>query len=324
MKRCVVAGCLWFCFVSVFLFPRIGQTAEPSALPLYVRTIMAHPKPVLDAVNGREYKFLLDPARIPAEDRSPEQAFAWIWKTVATAAARQGYTFTEKAKAPFDVELSTKAYYDTPEGALRARGYLLRLNEREKAGQPDGVWRITVKAIQPDTRQVLQTPLKVVGAESETAAEENLGLVEGGLINGYVEKGVDFKIKANAMNPLLLSGWGTYLPELLELGLPADTTLVERKAFAWRVKPGTVALEGLKPCGVTIEAWAEARDALPYVYDFSYGYDNIDFYGIDKTHAAGEALLGSVFFGQLWNTLALPNAERWGGSKVRLLLRQPL
>ena len=46
--------------------------AADEAKPLYVQTIQKYRAPVLDDVGGREYKFLIDPAKMKAK---PEDAF---------------------------------------------------------------------------------------------------------------------------------------------------------------------------------------------------------------------------------------------------------
>jgi hypothetical protein len=61
----------------------------------------------------------------------------------------------------------------------------------------------------------------------------------------------------------------------------------------------------------------------PYLYDFSYGYSDLYFYDIAPVHEAGEKFLMKVLHGDL-AAIAMPESEKWGGSKVRKLMNRPL
>ena len=113
------------------------------------------------------------------------------------------------------------------------------------------------------------------------------------------------------------------MPELLTLGLPADTAFVGKKAYTYRVKPGAVVLPGTDPCGVSMEAFAEKEGGAPYLYDFSYGYGDLYFYDIAQVHEAGEKFLLKVLHGEL-AAIAMPESEKWGGSKVRKIWNRPI
>jgi len=122
---------------------------------------------------------------------------------------------------------------------------------------------------------------------------------------------------------MTLADFGKFVPELLSIGLPADTAFVGKKAYSSRVKPGAVVLPGTEPCGVSMEAFAEKEGGAPYLYDFSYGYSDLYFYDIAKVHEAGEQFLMKVLHGDL-AAIAMPESEKWGGSKVRKLMNRPL
>jgi hypothetical protein len=71
-----------------------------------------------------------------------------------------------------------------------------------------------------------------------------------------------------------------------------------------------------------MEAWSATEGGAPYVYDFSFGYDDIDFYALGSTHAAGEQFVLKVFKGDL-AALGGPDGDHWAGSKVRKLMNRP-
>ncbi|HQR44894.1 MAG TPA: hypothetical protein PLB02_02490 [Thermoanaerobaculia bacterium] len=295
-------------------------TAADEPKPLYAQTIARYPAPKLESVGGREYKFLLDPAKTKG---TPEEAFKDLWGQIRAAAAKRGFTVTEKEKNPLKIELSTKEYFDTPDQALWAKGYLVRITTKYKDGKPEETVGVTVKAINDDALKTLATPLKVVGPKAKTEAEGNVGPGPGGALVEVIEKGSGFSVAPAELGEKTLGDFGKYMPELLNLGLPASTKLVGTKAWSVRVRPGAVVLPGTEPCGVSMEGWSKTEGGAPYLYDFSFGYGDLDFYGIDETHAVGERFLTAVMQGQL-SALAMPDGEKFGGSKVRKLMNRPL
>ena len=122
---------------------------------------------------------------------------------------------------------------------------------------------------------------------------------------------------------MTLGDFGKFMPELLKLGLPGTTKLVGTKAWSYRVRPGAVVLPGTEPCDVSMEGWAAKEGGAPYLYDFSYGYGDLDFYAIAETHAAGEQFLLKVVMGEL-SGLGMADGAKWGGSKVRKLMNRPI
>jgi hypothetical protein len=291
---------------------------EPT--PLYARTIAKYPVPKLENVGGREYKFLLDPAKTKA---SPEEAFKDLWGQVKTGAAKWGFTVTEKEKNALKVEISTKEYFDTPEQALWSKGYLLRITTKYKDGKPEETVNVTVKAIQEDALVTLATPLAVVDLKTKTEAEGNVGPGPGGTLFEIIEKGSTFAVKPADLGAMTLGDFGRYMPELLKLGLPASTKLTGTKAWSYRVRPGAVVLPGTEPCGVSMEGWAAKEGGAPYLYDFSFGYGDLDFYAVAETHAVGERFLVKVLQGEM-AIVAMPEGEKFGGSKVRKLMNRPI
>ena len=291
--------------------------------PLYVMTIEANPAPKLEDVSGREYKVILDAARAKPEMKD---AFADQWTQIKAAAAKRGFNVTEKDKSPLKIEMSTKEYFDTKDQALWKAGYLIRISTKYKDGAAEDKVSVTVKAVNESTAKILARPLAVVGIDPEkvkTEAEENVGFVPGGKLAGYVEKGASFSVKLAQLGNLTLGDFGKFMPELLKLGVPADTVLTGNKAYSYRIKPGAVVLPDVGPCGVSMEAWSSAEGAAPYLYDFSYGYGDVDFYAINGAHAEGEKFMNQVVKDELKGLLAA-DSDNWGGSKVRKLMNRPV
>jgi hypothetical protein len=294
--------------------------AADESTPLYTRTIAKYPAPKLENVGGREYKFLLDPARTKA---SPEDAFKDLWGQVKTGAAKWGFTVTEKEKNALKVEISTKEYFDTPDQALWSKGYLVRITTKYKDGKPEETVNVTVKAIREDALVTLATPLAVVDLKAKTEAEGNVGPGPGGALFEIIEKGSTFTVKPADLGAMTLGDFGKFMPELLKLGLPASTKLAGTKAWSYRVRPGAVVLPGTEPCGVSMEGWAAKEGGAPYLYDFSFGYGDLDFYAVAETHAVGERFLVKVLQGEMAG-VAMPDGEKFGGSKVRKLMNRPI
>lgn len=294
--------------------------AQESPKPLYARTIEKYPAPVLEEVNAREFKHLFDPAK--TRD-TPEAAFKDLWTRIKAASKKAGFEVTEKEKNPLKMELSTKEYFDTSDQALWKKGYLIRITTKYVGGVADTSGKVTVKAINEDTLKTLAMPLKVVLGKSEEECQDNVGMSYNKQLAGYVEKGSSFTVTFSDLGAKTLGDFGKYMPELLKLGVPGDMRLLSTKAFSYRVRPGYVVLPGTEPCGISMEGWTATEGGKPYLYDFSYGYEDVEFYGNETIHAAGENFLQKVICGELAN-LAMPDGEKWGGSKVRKLMNRPI
>jgi hypothetical protein len=304
-----------------FAAPPAVSPSSAQVKPAYRQLIERYPAPKLAAVDAREFKVLIDPAQTKV---TVDEAFRDLWTRIRAAAAKQGLTVIEKAKDPLAIEFSTKEYFDTVDQALWSRGYLIRITTSYKDGKPNPQVEVTVKTIFDDAEKTLAAPLAVVGIEKfKTEAEDNVGFVPGGALRGYVEKGSSFSVPLSALGRRSLSDFGKFVPELLKLGLPAETPLIGNKAYSYRVRPGAVVLPGTEPCGVSMEAWSATEGGAPYVYDFAFGYNDIDFYALETTHAAGEQFMLKVFKGELPG-LGGADGDRWGGSKVRKLMNRPI
>jgi len=296
-----------------------GVMAAEGSDFLFKRQIQAHPAPKLEDVSGREYKFLIDAAKAKG---TPADAFKDIWTQVKASAAKQGFTVTEKDKAPLKIEMTTKEYLDTIDQALWKKGYLIRISTKYKAGIADATGKVTVKAIFEDPAKTIATPLEVVGIKGEEECQDNVGTGRAHQLVGYIEKGASFTIPIDDGGKMTLGDFAKYMPELLKLGLPGDTKLTSKKAYSYRVRPGYVVLPGTEPCGVSMEGWSLKEDGPIFLYDFSYGYDGVTLYENPETHSKGELFLIKVLQGDLAG-LALADDGKWGGSKVRVFMQRP-
>jgi hypothetical protein len=308
-----------FVLAAMLAAPASPIFAKESPKPLYATTIEKYPSPKLADVEGREYKILFDPAKT-----SPDMAAAFkdLWGRIKSAAAKQGFKVTEKEKNPLAIEFSTKEYFDTADQVLWSKGYLIRITTRYKDGKPADAVAVTVKSVFEDAEKTLAVPLAMVGVDkSKTEAEENVGFGPDGMLRGYVEKGSTFSVPLAALGKFTLGDFARYMPELARLGLATDTALVSTRAYSYRIRPGAVVLPGTAPCGISMEAWSRSEGGAPFLYDFSFGYSDLDFYAVAETHAAGEQFMAKVLKEEL-SSLTAPDSGKWGGSKVRQMMNR--
>ena len=320
-KRRTTDAVSTLCICATLMLPDGAAIAAQPPKALYLQLIETHPAPALSTVSGREYKFLID----PAQTKSPSAAaFGDLWERVKGAAIRRGFEVTEKKGNPLKVERSTKEYFDTRDQALWHKGYLIRITDRGGNGTTPAMASVTVKSIGENPLRTLAAPLTVVGAgKVKTEAEDNVSVSQKGGLGGYVEKSASFSVVLASSAELTLGDFGRYVPELLGLGLSADTIVVSAKAFSERVKPGKVSLPGVGASGISIEAWSAVAGGAPYLFELSFGYSGIDFYAAGETHAAAERFMTDVI-GEELGALADPEGARWAGSKVRKLMNRPL
>jgi hypothetical protein len=323
MKKRVIPRILSFVVAATMLVPLwspvIAKDAPP---PLYVSTTAKYPAPALSDVDGREYKILFDPAKT-----SPDMATAFkdLWEKIKAAAAKQGLQVTEKDKNPLAIEFSTKEYFDTPDQALWSKGYLIRITTRYKDGKPNDPVAVTVKAVFEDAMKALAVPLAVVGVDKvKTEAEENVGFGPDGSLRGYIEKGSSFSVPQAALGKFTLGDFGKYMPELLKLGLAGRHAVeIHQGLFV----PGASGCRrAARHCAfrrVSMEAWSRTEGGAAFLYDFSFGYSDLDYYAVAATHAAGEQFMTKVMKDEL-GALASPDSGKWGGSKVRQLMNRPV
>jgi len=315
MIRNILSGLVLAALVASTGTPALAQE-QPGAL--FAKTIAKCPAPQLEDVGGREYKSLFNHEKLSGD---PDVAFKTLWTQIKVASAKAGFKVDEKEKKPLKVELASKEYFDTPGQDLWKKGFIIRLTTKFKDGEES--FSVTVKAVQEDAAKVLATPLAVVGAKAKVEAEGNVGVGPDGLLREYIEKGASFPVTMEQLGKLTLADFGKFMPELLKLGLPETTQLVGKKAYTYRVKPGSVVLPGTEPCGISMEAWAHKQGGKPFLVDFSFGYGDLDFYDAKEIHVAGEAYMQKVILGEM-KDLLMPNCGAFGGSKVRVLMNRPI
>ena len=287
---------------------------------LYLSMIEQYPAPMLQGLTGREFKFLVDPARLPGD---PGEAFRALWQRIEAASARAGFSVAplpgKKGAKPFKVEHAIKEYLDTPGQDLWRRGYLLRVTTKAKKGEDNRT--ITVKAIHEDPLRTLATPLVLVGAGATPEAEGNVGLGGNGQLREYVEKGTSWQVRREQLGSMKLADVGKFMPELMQLGLPGETQLLAIRVHAVSAKPGRLVFPGVEPFPVAMEGWSRTEGGAIFLFDFSYRSEG-DYYRNAPAHQAAERFMTTVLHGDL-KDLALPASGRWGGSKVRALLNRP-
>lgn len=272
-------------------------------------------------VEGREFKFLVDPAKVaPALD----EAFREIWAKARGVAESLGIRVTAREKQPFALYPAVKTYVDTADMQLWKAGYLIRLTADDKKGSPSPMVRVMVKRINQPPQAILAGRMEASGEAHKVRCgiEDNIGINADGTLSSYLEQGLSFQVGRTALGEMKLADFGRFAPFLLKLGIAPTVRLVPRRVFAILCRPGFIALPGLeKPAPVSMEAWAHTEGAAPFVYDYSYGYDG-DFDRMGATHAAAEDFL-SALYRDLGPSIGFGDAARWGGSKVRMFLQQP-
>ena len=298
--------------------PGLPASAVAAPQPLYQWMIEGYPAPALKGLAGREYKSLIDPAQLP---KKPREAFAELWQRLTAAAEKAGAATTSRKEGkPLKVETVIKEYLDTPAQELWQHGYLLRMTTKAKKG--DGVGTITVKAIHKDPRRTLATPLTVLGAEAKVEAEGNVGLGRDGRLGEYIEKGATWQVRLDQLGALTLGDFGRFMPELLTLGLPPSTRLLRTQVYAVQAKLGQLVLPEAGTLPVSMEAWSRTEGGAIFLLDLSYRSAG-DYYEQATAHRAAERFMAEVLCRELQG-LAWPDAGKWGGSKVRVLLNRPL
>lgn len=316
--RFKLSACLATAVMLAMAGGDIRAANEPSAV--YARTVASYPAPALNQIDGREYKFLVDPSKTQS---GVAAGFKDLWARLKSAAAKHGFKVTEKAQDPLKFEMYNKLYYDTGDQFLWSKGYLVRITQRFKDGKPNPNVTVTVKAMNEDVVRMLSTPLEVAGAKAEVSGKESVGINPGGKLGSYLERDAAFSVPRESLGKLTLGDFAKYMPELLALGRPADTPLVETKVYTYKVKPGDLVLPEVGPCAIEMEAWSSADGAAPYLFDISYGYDGVGLYTAQKAHAAGEQFMLEVMQGELGGLVGA-DGDKWGGSKVRKVMKRPI
>lgn len=272
-------------------------------------------------VEGREFKFLVDPAKVNPD---MAKAFKEIWDKAKAVAAKQGIQITEREKKPFALTPVVKTFFDTEDMQLWKAGYLIRLTINYKKGYPGSEVRVMIKRINQPAKTILASKMAAAKdvEKAKCSIEDNIGINADGSLYSYLEQGLSFRVQRSALGDMELADFAKFAPFLLKLGVSPTAKLVAHPAFGTRCRPGFIALPGLdKPVAVSMEAWARSDGGKPFVYDYSYGYDG-DFDKMTVTHVAAEDLL-TALYRDLGPSMGFSDAAKWGGSKVRVLLQQP-
>lgn len=291
---------------------------EMSAGPLWERNVVKW-RPLREIVS-REFKFLVDP-KFFAGGR--EAGFKAVWEKVKAAAAKEGFTLTDGKKGLKEAA-STKEYFDTPDFKLRKAGYIIRVSTKYAEGKPVYPFTMTVKELSPDNLyRILGSKLAIAkGYKVVSGNEENISISADGSLNGYIESAWEVKLKPEDIGARTVGDFGKIFPALLDAGLPADTKLQPKGAFAYKVVPGTLHLDGGVDVEIEMEGWAATADGPIYLGEVSFSLETPDYYAMAKTHASAERFL-QVCLGKDAAELKLANGERWAGSKVLFLLNLP-
>lgn len=307
---------------AVMLIASVGS-AQAQEAKRYKELLERYPAPILSDVDGREYKSLLNPAMV--KGATVDEGLVDLWQQIRAGAAKADIDTAEREENAYRVTKSSKEYLDTPNEDLWKAGYLIRIMVNYRNGEPqvDKV-RVTVKAIADTLEKSFGTPLEVVGIETRGghSYEENVFIgTDGVTVSGNVEKGIQWELPLAELGSFKLSDFAKYMPELLDIGLPADTQLVSTKAYSYRLRPGFIK-NGPDWCGISMEAWVREPGGPVFVYDFSWAYKG-DFYAQAALHAAGEKALHDLFAVQLRDLELPPGLGKWGGSKVRVIMNRP-
>ena len=271
-------------------------------------------------VEGREFKFLIDPAKTAP---IMKEAFQDIYFQAKAVLEKNGLKVTEREKKTWELRPTVKTFFDTENMDLYKKGYLIRTTVNYKKGRWDSKVKVAVKRINAPFEAVIDTKLFSADGKNSGVVEDNIGLGPEGKLFSYVEKTVVFETDRAELGQMKFEDFSAYVPELNMLGLKSDIKLIAYTAFGMRCRPGLIEIPGPeRPVVISMEAWARTDGGKPFVYDISFGYKG-DFTAMKSTHEAMEKAMQALC-DELNGRLGLPNAECYVGSKVRVLLNQPV
>ncbi len=291
--------------------------------PLFARNISKWGS--LQKIESREFSYLLNPE--PFGDGGQEarlKGFRDIWGQLKAVAGQGGFEIVDRSQNPFDESLNTRAYFDTPDFALRHKGFLIRVSTDYVDGKPEDRCTLVVKENSADDfQQVFQSKLAFSDAyNGKTEIEENVFLTKDLMLDNSLEISKKIILDTVGLGNRRLGDFGKILPRLLELGLSGDTELTCYKTYSYDVKPGRVVLSQGVQAAIKLELWTQEFGAVPFVGDLSFTLETDNYDDMNETHAKAEAFSINVL-GHHGSTFAFPNAARWGGSKTRMLLNLP-
>lgn len=271
-------------------------------------------------VEGREFKFLIDPAKT---DKKLKNAFKDIWNQSKAVLEKNGLKLSEREKKAWSLKLAVKTFYDTPNMDLFKKGYIIRTTTSfSKNRYPEIPLKVVVKRINAPSKAIFAAELKTADGKNKGVTEDNIGMGPKGAAVSYVEQTVGWRTGRAELGEMNLADFAAFVPDLNKLGIDPKTKLVAYPAFGWRARPGFIEVPGLEGrTAVSMEAWSRTPDGAPIVFDFSFGYEG-DFAAMKDAHKASEKAMAALYK-ELGDKLGYPQGERYVGSKVRILLNQP-
>ena len=288
--------------------------------PLFTRNLSKWGS--LQKVESREFSYLLDPS--PFTDGSKEarnRGFQDVWGQMKSAAEKNDFKITDRKNNSFTESLNTREYFDTPDFALRNKGFLIRVATDYIDGHPEDRCTLVVKEISTDDfRRVFQSKLEINKPYTgETVVEENVFINRESKLDNSLEIAKKITIEPAALGDRSLGDFGKIIPRLLGLGLPVDIPLAQHMTYSYDVKPGYVVLTPSLKARLKLEIWTREQDANPFVGDLSCEVMTDHYDDMADAHTKAEQFSLTVL-GRHCTAIAFPDVARWGGSKTRMLL----
>ncbi len=272
------------------------------------------------AVGDREFKVLVGPGTAAGDELARFQS---VWQETVKVLSSAGFTVSPEKDHPWKVKRSQKVFFDTQDFRFWNKGFVIRLDtELNKNWSAKDKPELTIKRLAADGKAAPAPLVKKNGKTSET--EANFAVGPGGTVSVYLESSLDWDdIAAKPLNTYQVTDFSALLPELGSLGVPAQTALSAHEVYVSRVQPGEVLIPGLRePRDITIEAWSHTPGGEPFVTDISFDYDAGDVLNANAHTAAQQALL--KLNEHFSSAHPLPEAKKFLGSKVRVLLKKPV
>ena len=238
-----------------------------------------------------------------------------------SAAEKNDFKITDRKNNSFTESLNTREYFDTPDFALRNKGFLIRVATDYIDGHPEDRCTLVVKEISTDDfRRVFQSKLEINKPYTgETVVEENVFINRESKLDNSLEIAKKITIEPAALGDRSLGDFGKIIPRLLGLGLPVDIPLAQHMTYSYDVKPGYVVLTPSLKARLKLEIWTREQDANPFVGDLSCEVMTDHYDDMADAHTKAEQFSLTVL-GRHCTAIAFPDVARWGGSKTRMLL----
>ena len=279
----------------------------------------------LQRVESREFSYLLVPAPFAdGAQKSRHRGFQDVWGQMKTAAEQNGFDIIDRQDNPFAESLNTREYFDTPDFALRNKGFLIRVATDYVDGDPKNTCTMVVKESSADDFQrVFQSTLEIDPSfTGVTGIEENVYINRAFELDNSLEIAKKVTLEPGTLGDRTLGDFGKVIPQLLEQGLPAATALSRHMTYSYDVKPGHVVLTPSCKARIKLELWTREPNAHPFVGDLSFEVMTDPYDDMADVHTQAEQFSLTVL-GQHCREIAFSDAARWGGSKTRLLLGLP-